>query len=180
MGGPPEYYSCRWSTKSNREAFQIVLGQLHHWLISAADPGFVKTNIMREFPSYLSNLAFQVLRILGLLQSPEDGVSSILDAALAPPDSHTMPNLQKNFGIYLIICLWWRQKPEGAFRKKKNRVVIDFDSPIGIEDYVYRIGRTGASANAVSFTFFSEQDWKYAHDFVQVLERTRADRRVGV
>ncbi|KAK8704109.1 hypothetical protein V6N13_047742 [Hibiscus sabdariffa] len=157
MGGPPEYYSCRWSTKSNREAFQIVLGQLHHWLISAADPGFVKTNIMREFPSYLSNLAFQVLRILGLLQSPEDGVSSILDAALAPPEVS---------GVY--------------FFGGEGRVVIDFDSPIGIEDYVYRIGRTGASANAVSFTFFSEQDWKYAHDFVQVLERTRADRRVGV
>ncbi|KAK8572131.1 hypothetical protein V6N13_047743 [Hibiscus sabdariffa] len=37
MGGPPEYYSCRWSTKSNREAFQIVLGQLHHWLIREDD-----------------------------------------------------------------------------------------------------------------------------------------------
>ncbi|KAK8572126.1 hypothetical protein V6N12_028188 [Hibiscus sabdariffa] len=60
--------------------------QPSHVSVNAADPGFVKTNIMREFPSCLSNLAFQVLRILGLLQLPEDGVSSILDAALAPPE----------------------------------------------------------------------------------------------
>ncbi|KAK9929853.1 hypothetical protein M0R45_026929 [Rubus argutus] len=51
----------------------------------AVDPGVVKTNIMREVPPCLSNLAFVVLRLFCLLQSPEVGVSSILDAALAPP-----------------------------------------------------------------------------------------------
>ncbi|KAE8730974.1 ARM repeat superfamily protein [Hibiscus syriacus] len=52
----------------------------------AADPGCVRTNIMREVPLCLSNLAFQVLKPFGLLQSPENGISSILDAALAPPE----------------------------------------------------------------------------------------------
>ncbi|XP_050221635.1 short-chain dehydrogenase TIC 32, chloroplastic-like [Mercurialis annua] len=54
--------------------------------VNAADPGVVETNIMRELPSSLSGLAFTVLKFLGLLQSPEDGVNSILDAALAPPE----------------------------------------------------------------------------------------------
>ncbi|KAE8724210.1 DEAD-box ATP-dependent RNA helicase 40 [Hibiscus syriacus] len=55
---------------------------------------------------------------------------------------------------------------------KDIRVVINFDFPTGIEDYVHRIGRTGrAGATGVSFTFFSEQDWKYAPDLIQVLER---------
>lgn len=45
----------------------------------------METNIMREVPSCLSSLASIVLKLLGLLQSPEIGVSSILDAALAPP-----------------------------------------------------------------------------------------------
>ncbi|KAL3505572.1 hypothetical protein ACH5RR_030954 [Cinchona calisaya] len=51
------------------------------------------------------------------------------------------------------------------------RVVINYDFPTGIEDYVHRIGRTGrAGATGVSYTFFSEQDWKYAPDLVKVLE----------
>lgn len=54
---------------------------------SAVDPGVVKTNIMREIPSCLSETANLVLRLLGLLQSPEVGVSSIVDAALSPPVS---------------------------------------------------------------------------------------------
>ncbi|XP_052298328.1 uncharacterized protein LOC102614094 isoform X7 [Citrus sinensis] len=53
----------------------------------AADPGVVKTNIMREVPSFLSLMAFTVLKLLGLLQSPEKGINSVLDAALAPPET---------------------------------------------------------------------------------------------
>lgn len=54
---------------------------------SAADPGAVKTNIMREIPSHVSGIAFMSLKLLGILQSPENGIHSILDAALAPPVS---------------------------------------------------------------------------------------------
>ncbi|KAK2968828.1 hypothetical protein RJ640_028221 [Escallonia rubra] len=54
--------------------------------IIAVDPGAVKTNIMREVPSCLSQVAFLVLKLGGLLQSPENGVCSVLDAALAPPE----------------------------------------------------------------------------------------------
>ncbi|KAK9929862.1 hypothetical protein M0R45_026935 [Rubus argutus] len=59
----------------------------HLYLVRAVDPGVVKTNIMREVPPCLSNLAFVVLRLFCLLQSPEVGVGSILDAALAPPET---------------------------------------------------------------------------------------------
>ncbi|KAL0321338.1 UNVERIFIED_CONTAM: Short-chain dehydrogenase, chloroplastic [Sesamum radiatum] len=58
----------------------------HHLSVVAADPGAVKTNIMREIPSCVSQLAFIVLKFLGLLQSSKTGVCSILDAALAPPE----------------------------------------------------------------------------------------------
>ncbi|KAF3456424.1 hypothetical protein FNV43_RR01074 [Rhamnella rubrinervis] len=55
---------------------------------------------------------------------------------------------------------------------KDIRVVINYDFPTGVEDYVHRIGRTGrAGATGVSYTFFSEQDWKYAADLIKVLER---------
>ncbi|KAL7104735.1 hypothetical protein ACP275_07G001500 [Erythranthe tilingii] len=51
------------------------------------------------------------------------------------------------------------------------RVVINYDFPTGVEDYVHRIGRTGrAGATGISYTFFSEQDWKYAPDLVKLLE----------
>ncbi|KAJ8764175.1 hypothetical protein K2173_005097 [Erythroxylum novogranatense] len=54
--------------------------------VNAADPGVVETNIMREVPSFLSKFACLVLKLLGVCQSSEHGVSSILDAALAPQE----------------------------------------------------------------------------------------------
>ncbi|CAK9138833.1 unnamed protein product [Ilex paraguariensis] len=54
---------------------------------------------------------------------------------------------------------------------KDIRVVINYDFPTGVEDYVHRIGRTGrAGATGVSYTFLSDQDWKYAAELVKVLE----------
>ncbi|KAK9929849.1 hypothetical protein M0R45_026925 [Rubus argutus] len=55
--------------------------------IMAVDPGVVKTNSLQEVPPCLSNLAFIVVRLFCLLQSPVVRVSSILDAALAPPET---------------------------------------------------------------------------------------------
>ncbi|KAK6933211.1 Short-chain dehydrogenase/reductase SDR [Dillenia turbinata] len=55
--------------------------------VIAADPGAVDTNIMRELPSSLCRLALLGLQLLGLLQSPEEGVNSIIDAALSPQDT---------------------------------------------------------------------------------------------
>lgn len=49
--------------------------------------------------------------------------------------------------------------------------MINYDFPTGVEDYVHRIGRTGrAGATGVSYTFFSDQDSKYARELVKVLE----------
>ncbi|PIA40597.1 hypothetical protein AQUCO_02500359v1 [Aquilegia coerulea] len=54
---------------------------------------------------------------------------------------------------------------------KDIRVVINYDFPTGIEDYVHRIGRTGrAGATGIAYTFFCEQDAKYASDLIKVLE----------
>ncbi|KAI4320479.1 hypothetical protein MLD38_033956 [Melastoma candidum] len=54
---------------------------------------------------------------------------------------------------------------------KDIRVVINYDFPNGVEDYVHRIGRTGrAGASGEAFTFFGEQDAKYASELIKVLE----------
>ncbi|PRQ20587.1 hypothetical protein RchiOBHm_Chr7g0229791 [Rosa chinensis] len=80
--------------------------ELHHQLglmdisrhvsVITVDPGVVESNIMREVPPCLCSLAFKVLRRLCLLQSPEVGISSILDSALAPPETS---------GVYFF---WWK------------------------------------------------------------------------
>eukprot|EP00250_Pteridium_aquilinum_P014185 c21831_g1_i2 orf=285-3629(-) len=60
---------------------------------------------------------------------------------------------------------------------KDIRVVINYDFPTGVEDYVHRIGRTGrAGATGEAFTFFSEQDSKFARELVKILEG--ADQKV--
>ncbi|KAM6590484.1 hypothetical protein CsatA_013089 [Cannabis sativa] len=71
-------YELHQQLASNDESCQIS--------VLVADPGFVKTNLLREFPSFITQVAFFVLNLVGLLQSPENGISSILDAALAPPE----------------------------------------------------------------------------------------------
>lgn len=49
--------------------------------------------------------------------------------------------------------------------------MINYDFPTGIEDYVHRIGRTGrAGATGVAYTFFCDQDSKYAADLIKILE----------
>ena len=51
------------------------------------------------------------------------------------------------------------------------RVVVNYDFPTGVEDYVHRIGRTGrAGATGLAYTFLVEQDAKYASDLIKVLE----------
>lgn len=62
-----------------------LMGKSHQIFVSVADPGVVQTNIMQEVPAILSCLAFSVLKRLRLLQSPQSGINSIIDAALAPP-----------------------------------------------------------------------------------------------
>jgi len=55
-------------------------------------------------------------------------------------------------------------------------VVVNYDFPTGIEDYVHRIGRTGrAGATGLAFTFFSEQDGKYAKPLVKILEEAKQE-----
>lgn len=50
-------------------------------------------------------------------------------------------------------------------------MVVNFDFPTGVEDYVHRIGRTGrAGATGIAYTFFSDQDSKHASDLIKVLE----------
>ncbi|KAI3520751.1 hypothetical protein L1887_10202 [Cichorium endivia] len=54
---------------------------------------------------------------------------------------------------------------------KDIRVVVNYDFPTGVEDYVHRIGRTGrAGATGEAYTFFGDQDAKHASDLVKLLE----------
>ncbi|CAN8300081.1 unnamed protein product [Cochlearia groenlandica] len=59
----------------------------NHVSVIAADPGFAKTNIMHEYPSYVTAITFVCFKIIGLLQSPDKGAESIVDAALATPET---------------------------------------------------------------------------------------------
>ncbi|KAL6960577.1 RNA helicase [Sarracenia purpurea var. burkii] len=62
---------------------------------------------------------------------------------------------------------------------KDIRVVVNYDFPTGVEDYVHRIGRTGrAGATGVAYTFFWDQDAKHASDLIKILEG--ANQRVPV
>ncbi|KAK3254594.1 hypothetical protein CYMTET_36199 [Cymbomonas tetramitiformis] len=49
--------------------------------------------------------------------------------------------------------------------------VVNYDFPNGVEDYIHRIGRTGrAGMKGEAYTFFTQQDAKYAKELVQVVK----------
>ncbi|KAM3349332.1 hypothetical protein ACQJBY_022410 [Aegilops geniculata] len=59
---------------------------------------------------------------------------------------------------------------------KDIRVVINYDFPTGVEDYVHRIGRTGrAGATGLAYTFLCDQDSKYVADLIKILEGADQD-----
>ena len=54
--------------------------------------------------------------------------------------------------------------------------VINYDFPNGVEDYVHRIGRTGrAGLKGESFTFFTQQDAKYARELIKLLQEANQE-----
>ncbi|GER51756.1 DEAD-box ATP-dependent RNA helicase, partial [Striga asiatica] len=131
-------------------------------------------------------------RLEQILRSQERGSKIIIFCSTKKLCDHLARNLGRNFGAAAI----HGDKSQGErdwvlnqFRSGKSpvlvatdvaargldirdiRVVINYDFPTGIEDYVHRIGRTGrAGATGIAHTFFSEQDWKHAPDLVKLLE----------
>jgi len=56
------------------------------------------------------------------------------------------------------------------------KVVVNYDFPSGIEDYVHRIGRTGRSEKkGTAFTFFTKSNFKQALDLVNILKEAKQE-----
>lgn len=54
---------------------------------------------------------------------------------------------------------------------KDVTLVINFDFPKGIDDYIHRIGRTGRAGNTgIAYSFFSSDDSKLADPLIKILE----------
>jgi ATP-dependent RNA helicase DDX5/DBP2 len=72
----------------------------------------------------------------------------------------------------LCLCMCWElDSASNCLMFLLHRVVINYDFPTGVEDYVHRIGRTGrAGASGVAYTFFCDQDSKHASDLIKILE----------
>lgn len=55
---------------------------------------------------------------------------------------------------------------------KDIKVVVNYDFPSNLEDYVHRIGRTGrAGARGTAFTFFTHGNVKYARELIKILQQ---------
>jgi len=55
-------------------------------------------------------------------------------------------------------------------------VVINYDMPQNIEDYVHRIGRTGRCGNkGTAISFFTRQDCKRAHKLIHILKEAQQE-----
>jgi len=56
------------------------------------------------------------------------------------------------------------------------KLVINYDMPPQIEDYIHRIGRTGRAGNkGTAICFFTPQDSKRAPDLIKILEEAKQD-----
>jgi len=56
---------------------------------------------------------------------------------------------------------------------KDINIVINYDMPNCIEDYVHRIGRTGrAGEKGIAYSFFTNKDLSIAPEIVKILENS--------
>lgn len=59
---------------------------------------------------------------------------------------------------------------------KDIRVVVNFDMPNNIEDYIHRIGRTGrAGARGIAVSFFTEKSSKMAKELVEIMYEAKQE-----
>ncbi|OQR70807.1 ATP-dependent RNA helicase p62-like, partial [Tropilaelaps mercedesae] len=64
---------------------------------------------------------------------------------------------------------------------KNISLVLNFDFPQTVEDYVHRIGRTGRSGTkGEAITFFTENDSPFARDLVKVLIQANQEVPIGL
>lgn len=55
---------------------------------------------------------------------------------------------------------------------KDIKVVVNYDFPSNLEDYVHRIGRTGrAGATGTAFSFFTHANVKHARELIKILQQ---------
>jgi len=53
-------------------------------------------------------------------------------------------------------------------------VVVNYDMPNTIEDYVHRIGRTGRAGNTgLSFSFITQKEAGLANDLIKILNQSK-------
>lgn len=53
-------------------------------------------------------------------------------------------------------------------------LVVNFDFPATIEDYVHRVGRTGrAGAAGIAISFFTRNNARLANDLIDVLKESK-------
>jgi ATP-dependent RNA helicase DDX46/PRP5 len=59
---------------------------------------------------------------------------------------------------------------------KQLKVVVNYECPNHLEDYVHRCGRTGRAGNkGTAYTFITEEQDNYAVDIVQALTMSGAE-----
>ena len=59
---------------------------------------------------------------------------------------------------------------------KELEMVINYDFPMNVEDYVHRIGRTGrAGASGTAHTFFTNADGKHAKELVKIMKQAKQE-----
>lgn len=59
---------------------------------------------------------------------------------------------------------------------KDLNLVVNYDTPNHLEEYVHRAGRTGRAGNkGTAVTFISEDEQAYAPDLVKALRDSKAD-----
>ena len=58
---------------------------------------------------------------------------------------------------------------------RAGRLIINFDFPREIEDYVHRVGRTGrAGKSGRAVTFMVREDWRHAAELIDILAKNEA------
>eukprot|EP00240_Pyramimonas_obovata_P002263 CAMPEP_0118931114 /NCGR_PEP_ID=MMETSP1169-20130426/7566_1 /TAXON_ID=36882 /ORGANISM="Pyramimonas obovata, Strain CCMP722" /LENGTH=523 /DNA_ID=CAMNT_0006873573 /DNA_START=71 /DNA_END=1638 /DNA_ORIENTATION=+ len=190
---PPQrqtlFYSATWPKEVRNIAGQFVMGNPVHVFIGDTDSLVANkaitqhvevinpmdkqrrlTQILRTFPqgskiiifSSTKRMCDQLARSLG----HEFGASAIHGDKGQRERDHVIASFRN--GTCPIMCA--TDVAARGLDIPNVSCVVNYDFPNGCEDYVHRIGRTGrAGASGIAYTFFSQQDAKYARELANLV-----------
>eukprot|EP00892_Ulva_mutabilis_P003301 jgi/Ulvmu1/1342/UM011_0070.1 len=197
---PPQrqtlFFSATWPKEVKQIASQFVINDTVHIFIGGVEEKLVANKDIKQVINICAPYD-KMNKVQDYLRNKPRGCKTIVFCGTKRMCDQVCHTLNHEFGAASIHGDKRQQERDFVLRAFKNnqtnvlvatdvaargldirdvQLVINFDFPQGVEDYIHRIGRTGrAGAKGEAMTLFTMEDSKYARELVGVMRDARQE-----